>query len=80
MIFPAASRTGDNNTNGTPEDSSTDSKRRSRWLTQFLGARALDEHRGLACADVGDADFALGGLARLSRNARTTRPALRRRG
>ena len=64
MIFPDASRTGDNNTNGTPEEDNTDSKRRSRSLTQLLGARTLDEHRGLARADVGDAEFALGGFAR----------------
>ena len=42
---------------------------------QFFGARALDEHRRLARADVGDAHFAFRGPARLRRSSTVSAPS-----
>ena len=64
MIFPDASRTGDNNDERHTGGNKHRLEAPVAFAHQFLGARALDEHRRLACADVGDAELAFGGLAR----------------
>ena len=64
VIFPDASRTGDNNTNGTPEEDNTDSKRRSRSLTRS-SARARSMNTAALRAQMSAMrNFALGGFAR----------------